>query len=321
MLHAVVAMAAVQCQSSAHAISLRLRCCALVRSSGALACAAAEDWRAARARLLASEGFDVSVSGTSEYLFASPLIEQGSILLDARPDDDIADRDAAQTYFHKSCMLLLEHSDQMTVGLILNRPSAMQLDGWRLMFGGPVAEAGLFRGGDANIHAEPRQIICLHTLDSDIAAPYSIPVLPKVFYTSFQAATHLVELGAASRDDFTTYVGYAGWGPGQLQSEVDDGTWAIASTDRTTLLRDLLVRRSGLEQQVDSAQPQLSIDRSSARGSGGCPSSGIDTWQRLMRRIGRPDIVEASAASAADEQLTLWVQDHLSPPAPPTKAE
>ena len=135
-----------------------------------------------------------------------------------------------------------------------------------------------------------------------------------MFYTSFQAAQHLVELGAASRDDFTTFVGYAGWGPGQLQSEVDDGTWAIASTDRTTLLRELLAHRPGSEQMA-SGQPHLQTDAEpNANRAGGGPSTGIGTWQRLMRRIGRPDIVEASANSAADEQLACWVQEHLRPP-------
>ena len=73
---------------------------------------------------------------------------------DAHPD---------QQYFHKAAMVLISHDDDMTVGLILNRPSAIHIDGWRFFYGGPVAEAGLFHRNDGDaVHPEPRMTICLH---------------------------------------------------------------------------------------------------------------------------------------------------------------
>jgi hypothetical protein len=37
-------------------------------------------------------------------------------------------------------MLLLQHDEGFTKGIILNKPSAYEIDGWRVWFGGDVAE-------------------------------------------------------------------------------------------------------------------------------------------------------------------------------------
>ena len=75
------------------------------------------------------------------YVYESPLIEQGSVILGGTQQEfGFALR---QQYFHKSVMLLLQHDDGFTKGIILNRPSAYELDGWRVWFGGDVAEGEL----------------------------------------------------------------------------------------------------------------------------------------------------------------------------------
>ena len=111
-----------------------------------------KDWRAFRARLVAAqqaegggEGGGGESSTTSEggFMYATPLIEQGSVILGGTDQEfGFALR---QQYFHKCVILLLTHDDGFTKGIILNRPSALTLDGWRLWFGGDVAQGGLFR--------------------------------------------------------------------------------------------------------------------------------------------------------------------------------
>ena len=94
-------------------------------------------------RLVAAEQ---GKAAASRFLFESPLIETGTVLLDATQDVDAFA--LHQQYFHKSVMLLLEHTDGYTKGIILNRPSAHQLEGWRVWFGGDVAEGGFFRAAE-----------------------------------------------------------------------------------------------------------------------------------------------------------------------------
>ena len=108
-----------------------------------------KDWRAFRAKLVAAqqagEGGDGAASTTPEggFMYATPLIEQGSVILGGTDQEfGFALR---QQYFHKCVILLLTHDEGFTKGIILNRPSALTLDGWRLWFGGDVAQGGLFR--------------------------------------------------------------------------------------------------------------------------------------------------------------------------------
>ena len=136
---------------------------------------AAEDWRDVRAKLVASERGETPASGAveSSYLFESPLIEQGTVLL----DQDTAVFALHQQYFHKSLCLLLEHGDGYTKGVLLNRPSGLTIDGWRAWFGGDVATGGFFGSradaaedilddGGGNL---PREVTCLHALEGEEA--------------------------------------------------------------------------------------------------------------------------------------------------------
>ena len=124
------------------------------------------------------KGGDASAESVVDggYVYESPLIEQGSVILGGTEQEfGFALR---QQYFHKSVMcappprlarmarahprrctaraqpasarapratcplhrLLLQHDEGFTKGIILNRPSAYEMDGWRVWFGGDVAE-------------------------------------------------------------------------------------------------------------------------------------------------------------------------------------
>ena len=95
-------------------------------------------------------------------------------------------------------ILLLHHDESFTKGIILNRPSALELDGWRVWFGGDVAEGGvehparpplvsrvcdgplapgptgMFRG--ERLAKGEREIVCLHSLEGEVAERLSMPV-------------------------------------------------------------------------------------------------------------------------------------------------
>ena len=141
------------------------------------------DWREMRARLVAQEKLaesgdeteDTSASGDG-YVYESPLIEQGSVIMGGTEQEfGFALR---QQYFHKCVMLLLSHDEGFTKGIIINRPSAYMIDGWRVWFGGDVAEGAMFRG-EKEAKGE-REIICLHTLESETAERLSMPVIKGV---------------------------------------------------------------------------------------------------------------------------------------------
>jgi len=273
------------------------------------------DWREMRARLIAQEqkadstsstsatlssiGGDITTGtdgSTSSYVYETPLIEQGCILLGGtKMEFGFALR---QQFFHKSVMLLLQHDESFTKGIILNRPSALEVNGWRAWCGhGQVADGGMFVGEERKIGE--LEINVLHSLTSREANEVSTRVIKGVSYTSLEEAELLVANGVAKKSDFWVCVGYSGWAPGQLMNEVKQrDSWYLASADSGTLLTELLREAKDL--------PPPGSDAIIAE-------SGIDTWSNLMRSIGREKDVLQSLNTFEDRMLEQWVRVHLVP--------
>ena len=195
-------------------------------------------------------------------------------------------------------MLLLQHDEGFTKGIILNKPSDYEIDGWRVWFGGDVAEGAMFRGAKEAVGE--REIICLHSLEGEQAERLSMPIIKGVAYTTLDGAKALVDEGLGKKSDFWVFVGYAGWAPKQLQGEVERDSWFLASADSGTLLKELL--RQGTELPPPS--------------TGVVPGDGLATWEKLMMQIGRSDEVERTRGCLSDRMLTEWCRVRLIPPTP-----
>jgi putative transcriptional regulator len=63
----------------------------------------------------------------------------------------------------------------------------------------------------------------------------SVPVM-KNLYLAFRANTidHIIE---STPNDARYYVGYVGWRPGELKSEIDRGLWSVLNADVDTVFR------------------------------------------------------------------------------------
>ena len=274
-----------------------------------------------RARLLArekiglTEEVDPEAAAAPNFVFETPLIEQGSIILGGTKQEfGFALR---QQYFHKSVMLLLQHDDFFTKGIILNRISALEIDGWRVWFGGDVAEGGMFRGGDSATKSE-LEIVCLHSLTKPEAERLSMPIIKGVSHTTLEGAKALVEAEDAQKEDFTLFVGYAGWAPKQLQAELERDSWYVAAADSAVLLKELL--RQGAELGTHAHANGAAEGTRAAEGTGAAEGTsgkvagdGLKTWETLMERIGKVDEVERTRGSLEDRMLLEWVKVHLLP--------
>ncbi len=132
--------------------------------------------------------------------------------------------------FSRTVVLVAHAPDGGTVGLILNRPTKQSLadllpgnaDLARftepLHFGGPVARVGLFAVFQAA--ASPGE---------------SLPVIDDV-YIALQPAT-IEQLLRKPPAAVRFFVGYAGWGPGQLRAELERGDWWVVKADADTIFR------------------------------------------------------------------------------------
>lgn len=286
------------------------------------------DWRDFRARLhmkeLAEahesanpEELDVSSMEAEKWAYASPLIEQGSLLLSA-PGDHFA---LNQQYFHKSVILILRHDEGFTQGVILNRPTAFRahdMPTFPKTFSG--GDWNVWCGGDCdgfNSRTGEVNYTCLHSLER--LANTSDEVFRGVYEINLEEAQKLVDANLADKDDFLLLVGYCGWGPGQLQRELDNGdTWTMAAASPKQVLGRYRQRQeelaNRLEEVLQGRAAGLLLPMTSE-----IVDDGLSEWARLYEALGRHYAKEMSLPSMAeqlehvDEMLRKWINRCLIP--------
>jgi putative transcriptional regulator len=156
--------------------------------------------------------------------------------------------------FARSVVLVVDHDEEGAVGLVLNRPTSLEVSSilpvWaelanspQVVFeGGPVGSdsalaLALLRGSAAEEETGHGGVgmrhltsdLCLLDLDTD-----PDDVLPRL-------------------EGLRVFAGYAGWAPEQLEDEIDEGSWFVLPTapgdvfagQAATLWSDILRRQSG----------------------------------------------------------------------------
>lgn len=120
-----------------------------------------------------------------------------------------------------------------SAGLILNRPTEYLVSRFGAGAGFLTPEfdkAQLYLGGDVG----PDTVHLLHGVP-DLAA--SSEVFSGVWLGGFEAAKRGIAEGRYEASQFKVLTRYAGWGPGQLESECARGVWLPVSASKHAVLR------------------------------------------------------------------------------------
>ena len=133
--------------------------------------------------------------------------------------------------FRQAVVLLLQQGGEGALGIVINRESSLLLRELcndhemayggdpekRVRFGGPVQpEQGLVLFGSE--HADPEG----RSVTDDLRVSASTGTLSRLC---------VLPVGR-----FHCYSGYAGWGPGQLEREITEGSWIVAPPDARLVL-------------------------------------------------------------------------------------
>ena len=158
--------------------------------------------------------------------------------------------------FAGTVVFVLDHSDTGTLGVVLGRPSQVEirdvLPGWCDL----AVEPGVFHVGGP--------------CETDTALCLAVTGAPSVPGTDVQGGRtglrrvagniHLVDLDADASaveghvDGLRVFAGYAGWSPGQLAAEIAEGAWAcvpgqagdvLSSASGPALWREVMGRQTG----------------------------------------------------------------------------
>ena len=152
-------------------------------------------------------------------------------------------------------MLIVEHEDEQgTLGVVLNRPTEVPvgqvLEPWTdlasnpsvVFSGGPVSPTSALALALVPGTDEP---VGWHPLDG------GAPAMARLGLVDLDAPPGLLSAAIAR---LRVYAGYAGWGAGQLEAEIDEGAWYVlpaepadAFSDNPTHLWPAVLRRQGGE--------------------------------------------------------------------------
>lgn len=142
--------------------------------------------------------------------------------------------------FVRTVVFVAEHSEQGGFGLVINRPSGLAVSKlWQAIGGEPITcPWKTFIGGPV----EKSAVFLLHSFP-DLAGE-SEPILPGVWLgQDRELFAALIERARGEEDPatlpFRAYCGYAGWGAGQLDSELETGSWLVQpATAESIFTRD-----------------------------------------------------------------------------------
>lgn len=128
--------------------------------------------------------------------------------------------------FSRTVVLLTEHQkDVGSFGFVLNRGAGLNLA--EVVDFEVKADFPLFTGG-------PVQQETLHLLHKDPSlADAEMEILPGVYWgANYEALKQLLQSENADPDSFRFFLGYSGWGAGQLDQELKHKSWFVVRANQ-----------------------------------------------------------------------------------------
>src|SRR5262245_23611020 len=130
----------------------------------------------------------------------------------------IATQDLLDPNFARTVVLIAVHGEEVALGLIVNRETNLTLE----QVWGQVSQSTCLRGGNVR-HGGPvaGTLMALH----DQRPLANLVVNDDLFVATELSAMEL--LAATDEGQALFYVGHSGWGPGQLENELAEGSWLV----------------------------------------------------------------------------------------------
>jgi putative transcriptional regulator len=125
-------------------------------------------------------------------------------------------------YFKRSVVLLAEHNEEGTFGLILNKKVDLLLSDVLQDF--PQFDAPVYLGGPVKTDS----LYFLHTLGNQLEN--SLEITNGLFWGGdIEVIKEMISIGKITTKDIKFFVGYSGWVSKQLEGELARNSWLVSS--------------------------------------------------------------------------------------------
>ncbi|HEY9044772.1 MAG TPA: YqgE/AlgH family protein [Ohtaekwangia sp.] len=132
--------------------------------------------------------------------------------------------------FERTVVLLCEHNEEGSFGFVVNKPSILKVN--EVMEDIKRLEGIVYVGG-------PVQQDTLHFLHRNLVLENAVQIIKDVYWGGdFEGLITQIDTGVVQSKDIRFYLGYSGWGPGQLETELEDDSWIVCDFATDELLFD-----------------------------------------------------------------------------------
>jgi len=133
------------------------------------------------------------------------------------------------SYFKRSVVLLTEHTENGSVGFVLNKPVDLQITDVVRDF--PPFDTQLYVGGPVGKDT----IHYIHTLGELI--PNSVHVKENIYWGGdFDSIKESIREGLIDPSQIRFFLGYSGWSPKQLEGEIENNAWLISEVESSRIM-------------------------------------------------------------------------------------
>ena len=135
-------------------------------------------------------------------------------------------------YFRRSVILLIDHNEEGSLGVIFNKRLTIPFN--EIVQGFPEFNADVYLGGPV----ETDRIFFIHTVGEMIPDSH---LISNGLYLSgnINVLKSMIKMDLIKPHEVRFYVGYAGWDGGQLRNELKANTWVVGRFTSKQLLRTM----------------------------------------------------------------------------------
>ena len=133
-------------------------------------------------------------------------------------------------YFGRSVVLLAEHNDEGTFGVVLNKPIQQKFNDVVKDF--PDFDGKLFIGGPV----ETNSLFFIHTVGDIVEGAFEIG--SGIYWGGdIEIIKEMILLKTIKPNDIRFSIGYSGWSPEQLAGELKRNSWLVSNNLNKDILK------------------------------------------------------------------------------------
>ena len=152
------------------------------------------------------------------------LPAQGSLL--------ISEPFLQDAYFQRSVVLLVEHTQEGSMGFVLNKKTDLFVNTFFSELAG-APEIPIYLGGPVSSN----RLFFIHTL-GDLIIPDAYKINEELYFDGdFNALLRYIQNGPSIEGKVRFFLGYSGWQKGQLKDEILSNSWVVSHLSDSNVLQ------------------------------------------------------------------------------------